>query len=186
MLSKNSKDRRFVERIISFYNEVNSTQRDNGCNLELFSISFLYSLEFYVIYRHEMCSITLNICVSKMCWIHFQMRFTLPASFTSLKWLTLITLDKDCRLQSFSLWHCLHPTGTSSLINLKYLYILVCNNGDLCSALNRNWNCNYTFCTLWFILGQRTRRGKILQQTFLQVVCQCEWFFRQHETGVSA
>jgi len=162
MWSKNSTDRRFVETIIRFYNEVNSTQRANGCNLELFSISFLYSLKFYVIHRHEMCAITLNICVSKTCWIHFQMRFKLPASFNLLKWLTLRTLDKDCRLQSFSLWHCLHPTGTSSFINLKFLYILFSNNGDLCSALNRNRNYNYTFCTLWFVLGQRTRRGKIL------------------------
>jgi hypothetical protein len=131
-----------------------------------------------------MCAVTLNICVSKMCWIYFQMRFKLPSSFTLLKWLTLITLDKDCRLRSFSLWHFLHPTVTSSLINLKYLYILFSNNGDLCSSLNRKRNCNYTSCNSWFVFGRRTRRRKILEQTFVQVVCQCEWLFRQHETGV--
>ena len=127
---------------------------------------FLFCIHnnFCVIHRHEMCAVILNICVSKLCWIYFQARFKLPASFTLLKWLNLITLDKDCRLRSFSLWHCLHPTVTSSLINLKYLYILFSNNGDLCSSLNRNRNCNYTSCTLWFVSGQQTRRRKILWQ----------------------
>ena len=125
---------------------------------------YLCSLQFSVIHRHEMCAITLNVCVSKMCWIHFQVRFSLPTSFTLLKWLILITLDKDCRLRSFSFWHCLHSTITSSLINLKYLYILFSNNGDLCSSLNtnRNRNCNYTSRALWFVFGQRTRRRKNL------------------------
>jgi hypothetical protein len=46
MWSKNSKDCRFVETLILFYNEVSSAQRASGFYLELFYISFLYSLQF--------------------------------------------------------------------------------------------------------------------------------------------
>jgi hypothetical protein len=160
----NSKNHRFVEIKVSFYN-VSSTQRASGFNLELFAVSLLYySLQFYAFHIHEMCAVTLNFCVSKICWIYFQMRSKLPVCFTLLKWLTLITLDKDCRLRSFSLWHCLHPTVTSSLINLKYLYILFCNNVDLCSSLNRNRNYNYTSCRLWFVSGYWTRTRRILHE----------------------
>jgi hypothetical protein len=145
------------------WSQFNATSK--WLNLELFSVSLLYySLQFYAIHIYEMCAVTLNICVSKMCWIYFQMRSKLPPCFAFLKWLTLITLDKDCRLRSFSLWHCLHPTVTSSLINLKYLYILFCNNGDLCSSFNRNRNYNYASCILWFVSGHKTRRRRILHE----------------------